>query len=131
MGAHLSNAHRRKASGRGVLLYKKEIIKEEKMVIVKTPGITVIAMYMNPEATAEKVVENILSAVEHTEQDERVILAGDFNCRIDKTNVKTELVVEALQEEGFTLINKPQLITYIAPNGTSAIDLVLFKRNGI
>jgi hypothetical protein len=106
MGAHLSNAHRRKASGRGVLLYKKEIIKEEKMVIVKTPGITVIAMYMNPEATAEKVVEKILSSVEHTEQDEG-ILAGDFNGRIDKTNVKTELAMETLQEEGFTLIKKP------------------------
>ena len=39
--------------------------------------------------------------------------------------------METLQEEGLTLINKPELITYIAPNGASAIDLVLFKGNGI
>ena len=35
----------------------KEIIKEENMVVVKTPEITLIAMYMNQQATAEKVVE--------------------------------------------------------------------------
>ena len=101
------------------------------MVIVKTPEITIIAMYINPQAKAEKVVEKILSVAEYTEQEERVILAGEFNCRIDKANVKTELVMETLQEEGFTLINMPQLITCITPNGTSAIDLVLFKGIGI
>ena len=64
------------------------------MVIVKTPEITIIAMYINPQATAEKVVEKILSAAEYTEQEERLILAGEFNCRIDTANVKTELMMD-------------------------------------
>ena len=39
--------------------------------------------------------------------------------------------METLRGEGFTLINKSQFITYLLPNGTSAIDLVLSKGNGI
>ena len=68
-----------------------------------------------------------MEAVTHTQDDNRIILAGDLNCRIDKPNVKTELILETMAEEGFILINKPDLKTYIAPNGTSTIDLVFCK----
>ena len=36
-----------------------------------------------------------------------------------------------MQEEGFTLVNNPELTTYIAPNGTSAIDLIFYRGEGI
>lgn len=64
-------------------------------------------------------------------EEKNVIIAGDFNCRIDKPNNKTSTMLDILQEEGFRLINKAEEITYIAYNGTSTIDLVFYRGKDI
>ena len=102
------------------------MLKEENLLVIKTDEITLIAIYMRPQATTEEIMEAIMSAIT-TADGGNMILAGDINCRIDKKNCKTEIIMEALEEEGFTLVNKRDMPTYIAHNGTSAIDLLLYK----
>ncbi|KAJ4426395.1 hypothetical protein ANN_27209 [Periplaneta americana] len=50
---------------------------------------------------------------------------------LDKPNNRTSLMMEFLQEEGFTLVNKKDNITYMAPNGASTIDLVFYRGKNI
>jgi hypothetical protein len=101
--------------------------KEENMVIIKTTSVTLIAMYITPGTPVENIIETISKATEETRKEKKVILAGDFNCRIDKYNTKTDILRETLEEEGFRLVNKKEVPTYIAPNGTSTIDLVFYR----
>lgn len=63
-----------------------------------------------------------------TAADQRAIIAGDLNARIDKPTTKTELILETLEGSGYNLVN---MKTYIAPNGTSTIDLVLYRGKDI
>jgi hypothetical protein len=60
--------------------------KEENMVIIKTSSVTLIAMYITLDTPIENIIETIYKATEEIRKDKNVILAGDFNCRIDKHN---------------------------------------------
>lgn len=102
----------------------KEITKEYNAAMVKTENLTIVGMYLKPETTEGDAVDSIMKVITEAKNERNVIIAGDFNGRIDKPDQKTEIILETMQEEGFTLINKPELTTYIAPNGSSAIDLV-------
>lgn len=106
------------------------IIKYEKTIIIRTADATIIGLYINPQTATEDAAGKVAEAIMQSTGDKRVILAGDLNCRIDKPNNKTELILDSLVEEGYTLINKPTLKTYIAPNGTSSIDLVFYRGEG-
>lgn len=101
--------------------------KGKNLVIVKTTIATIICIYIPPGTTTENTTEIISHAIEQTRNDENVILAGDFNCRIDKPSIKTEILINTLEEEGLRLINKKEMPTYVAPNGTSVIDLVFYR----
>ncbi|KAJ4428483.1 hypothetical protein ANN_24520 [Periplaneta americana] len=79
----------------------------------------------------EDEIERITEALTQMTADKRVILAGNLNARIEKPSTKTELILETLKGGGYSLINKPDLKTYIALNGTSTIDLVLFRGESI
>ena len=59
-----------------------------------------------------------------------IILAGDFNCRIDQFTNKSEFVLNFLQGEGLSLINDPQMKTYLCSNGSSTIDLIFTNMKG-
>ena len=100
--------------------------KGEDVLTVRTDNITVVAVYIRPQATTEEVIETIMASTADTSKDESIIIVGDINCRIDK-NTKTEIVLEMLSEEGYILANSKEVPTYIAHNGTSAIDLLLYK----
>lgn len=109
----------------------KEKHIEENTVILKTERVAIIGLYISPAQGIDDAIEQIIKAISWVKNEENVILAGDLNCRIDKPNHKTELVLELLQEEGFTLINNAKDVTYIAPNGTSTIDLVWYRGHSI
>lgn len=100
-------------------------------IILKFKFFTVVGLYIRPQATTDEVVESIFSALSLVELDPTIILAGDFNCRLDKPDRKASAIFQLLEEEGFELVNAASLMTYIAPNGTSAIDLVFFKGGNI
>ncbi|KAJ4426601.1 hypothetical protein ANN_26399 [Periplaneta americana] len=97
------------------------------MIIVKTTTITVIGLYIQPNVPVENVIDLVYKVIEQTRTDKNVILAGDLNCRLDKQNAKTHILLETLEEEGFRLENKKEIPTYIAHNGYSTIDLVFYK----
>ncbi|PSN42778.1 hypothetical protein C0J52_18131 [Blattella germanica] len=79
----------------------------------------------------EEAVEIIMNATVRVRGEENVIIAGDLNCQLDIPSSKTEIVLDALRDESFILINKKDLLMYIAPYGASAIDVVLVRGKGI
>ncbi|KAJ9575493.1 hypothetical protein L9F63_007643, partial [Diploptera punctata] len=103
------------------------ITKEENMIIVQTSTVTIIGIYIQPSAPIENIIDKISTAIEQTKADKNVILAGDFNCRLDKETAKTHILLETLEEEGFKIANTKDTPTYFAQNGHSTIDLVFFK----
>ena len=105
----------------------KETLREENVIIVKTTHIAVIGIYIAPDTAAEDVIDTVLRATACVKKEKNVLLAGDFNCRIDKPNTKSDLLLAMLVEEGFSLANSKDLYTYFAHNGASAIDLVFFR----
>ena len=100
---------------------------EVNSVVIVFSTLAVIAMYVNPTATAETLVGAILQALQHMSSGTPVILAGDFNCRRDKPDRKAIAVFDMLEEEGFKLVNKESIPTYICHNGSSVIDLVFYR----
>ena len=92
--------------------------------MVRTRLCTIICSYFQPELTAEDNIEELDEAMSKTSQSDKILLAGDLNCRIDIPSKKTNLVIEHLEEEGFHIINTASENTYVGPNGTSTINLV-------
>ncbi|PSN36637.1 hypothetical protein C0J52_22292 [Blattella germanica] len=103
---------------------------EENTVILKTNIITIIiGLYFNPKADIVDVIDSTIHAIRFTNPEEVVILAGNFNRRLDTNNQRSRILIDTLEEEGFRLINKPDQKTYYANNGSSTIDLVFLKGN--
>lgn len=102
-----------------------EILQNTKnILLVKTNACTVLNAYFNPEYKAEEIEEEINQALRKTNTTDNVIIMGDLNCRIDVPTQKTKTVINYIEEEGFTLVNKRENHTYLGPNGASTIDLV-------
>ena len=124
-------------SGGVSCIYKNKIwekiaeYKEDNMVHITTTYLEIIGLYIPPQTNIEDAIEKIASAVSRLDHKKPAILAGDINCRIDKPDKKTQEVTKLLQEEGFCLANRTDVMTYIAPNGCSCIDLVFKKGNEI
>jgi hypothetical protein len=97
--------------------------KEESIVIVTTDIVTIIGIYIKPQTTVEDTIETIMN-IGQIDPQETTILAADLNCRIDKPNINSKMVLSLMEEEGFKLINNKELITYVTCNGRSVIDLV-------
>lgn len=104
-----------------------ECRKETNTTIVKTTKLTLIGVYIPPNTATEEVIDTLLRTTSHVADQPNVILAGDINCRTDKASQKTDLVLEALEEEGYTLANDKTFKTYFAHNGASAIDQVFYR----
>ena len=76
---------------------------------MKTENLSIVGMYLNPETTTGDTVDSIMKAITEPKNERNVIIAGDFYGRIDKPNQKTEIILDTMQEEGSSLINKPYL----------------------
>lgn len=99
----------------------------ENTLICETDYLVIIAAYFKPNMTAIDIMDELGQTYIQYKQDKPIIIAGDLNCRLDSPNYKTKLVLEKLEEEGFTLLNNPKIPTYISHNGKSAIDIALTK----
>ena len=51
-----------------------------------------------------------------------LVFGGDFNCRLDKPNLRSQILLENMRIYGLT--NHEKVPTYIYHNGTSVIDLI-------
>ena len=105
------------------------IVENKNILLVQTKVAKIICVYFQPEISAEQIIDIINDALEYVDKDDAVILTGDLNCRVDKANQKSNLVINFLQAEGLDLINEPEEITYIAHNGSSTIDLCFINNN--
>ena len=105
----------------------EQIIRQENSMLVATPNINIIAAYFQPYANAVEIIDEIGTLLKQCDNNKPAIIGGDFNCRLDVGNYKTKLVIRTLEEEGFVLLNNPQIPTYICHNGKSTIDIALIR----
>ena len=87
---------------------------------------SVINCYYCPGTEVEDIVEDILREVDHTDTGKRVIVCGDFNCRIDIPNLdaRGDSLATGLATKGLALCSSPLPHTFVGMNGKSTIDLV-------
>ncbi|KAJ4444760.1 hypothetical protein ANN_06557 [Periplaneta americana] len=86
--------------------------KSPEMLIIRTRLCTIIGVYLHPNYKEEEIIDIISGGLAQSQQQELVIIAGDMNCRIDVRDHKAETVLQFLEEEGLTLINKASEKTY-------------------
>ena len=53
-----------------------------------------------------------MQAISNKDPTEPLMVAGDFNCRIDIPNNRGQTLTDAMEEEGFTLLNNAASKTY-------------------
>ena len=103
------------------------LLKEEDELVIKTRIATLVCLYYRPECSAINVVEGIQRALDVIKTNEKVILAGDLNCPVNKMNGKAKIVLDYLPREGLTLVNDGKVLAYICHNGGSDIDLTFVR----
>ena len=81
--------------------------------------------YFKPETPIDTILLNLRPFLEST-IDKPLLLAGDFNCRLDK-GVRGTQLSDDLLTLGLTCANTPHLYTYHCPKGQSTIDLIFVK----
>ena len=101
------------------------------LLVIKVKGLFIICAYFQPESTAQDIIESLLDVMTHIDHQKAVVLAGDFNCRVDKDDMKSKTVIQFLEEEGLVLINNRNSPTYICHNGSSTIDLIFINSQSI
>jgi hypothetical protein len=101
------------------------ILREGDLITVQTRIGAIITPYFNPDRPVVDIVDSLSKAINALQRKQKIILAGDFNCTIDKRRGKTDEVLEFLHMEGLVLRNQRNKWTYIAPNGGSTLDLML------
>lgn len=106
----------------GVLLNVKYL---NNFLILNFEEISVIACYLKPNIRASTVTDELLSTLKYVGNFKNLIFAGDFNCRLDKMDKKTEALLDFMEENDLTLVNNfPYSSTYVCSNGSSVIDLI-------
>ncbi|KAJ4425410.1 hypothetical protein ANN_28025 [Periplaneta americana] len=94
------------------------------VLMVKANLCTAIYVYFTPDMKQEDIIAEIGAALTKVPNSESLIQAGDLNTRIDSQSNKTSPVLDYLQEEGLSVVNKASDKTYYCYNGSSAIDLL-------
>jgi exonuclease III len=91
----------------------KQVHKNANVIIVDTKTLTIAGCYFQPGQSAQDIVGAIGEALQKIDHNKAMILAGDLNCCIDSSSIKTDLILNYLAEEGFTLTNKVNEKTYM------------------
>ena len=82
-----------------------------------------LTSYFQPCTKLEDISFDISEGLSRIDKEELTIIAGDFNCRLDRGERGTDLL-DILWELGFACVKSSQAPTYYCHNGRSAIDLV-------
>jgi hypothetical protein len=97
----------------------------EHLLILKFEYFTVIGAYFDPETSKIDMCEALLECFESLESIENVILAGDFNCRMDNGSQEGKDLLDITEWYKLKLANKSKSqLTYICEKGGSTIDLI-------
>jgi hypothetical protein len=97
------------------------------LLVIRTPSFQLIAMYCSTARGIDTLGDMLLDALAVVDLTKPVILAGDFNCRIDSAvpTDRTMALLTLLQDTGLWITNDPGIETFRAHTGSSAIDLFI------
>ena len=79
--------------------------REEEYIILETNRLTIIGMYVKPLTPIEDIVTTIMTVLTKTTPAGKMIIAGNFNYRMDIDDLRSKELLQLMTEEGFTLIN--------------------------
>ena len=101
------------------------IFRSQHVLIVKVKNckMNFLTSYFQPCTKLEDISFDISEGLSRIDKEELTIIAGDFNCRLDRGERGTDLL-DILWELGFACVKNSQAPTYYCHNGRSAIDLV-------
>ena len=101
------------------------IFRSQHVLIVKVKNckMNFLVSYFQPCTKLYHVIFDISERLSRINKEEFTIIAGDFNCRLDRGERGTDLL-DILWELGFACLNSSQAPTYYCHKGRSAIDLV-------
>jgi hypothetical protein len=94
-------------------------------LIVLLDSLALVAAYFSPAMTVELFIESLADIIALVPSGMSVLLAGDFNCRIDTPvpTPKTSCFLNYLNEVGLWLCSAPRPLTFSSHQGSSTIDL--------
>ena len=94
------------------------------MLCLRTRVLAIVACYYPPNRDVSDILDDLADGIAKLSNcGTPIVIAGDFNCRIDSGTRGYELS-SALSGIGFTCHNDPAHHTYISKQGVSTIDLV-------
>ena len=83
------------------------------ILAIETKTLNIIGTYFQPNHSAQDIIEKMADMLKNIKQHIGTIVAGDFNCHIDKEELKSRTVIDYMEGERFVLENDPQDHTYI------------------
>ena len=96
---------------------------------VRIGRVLFVALYFTPDTQVADIILKLSEINSQRNKGEPALLCGDFNCRIDdgQGRQRGEDLEEALSDMEYQLLNDNSH-TYIAPNGSSTIDLAFLAQ---
>jgi hypothetical protein len=99
----------------------------ENSVILNFTNLSLVASYFEPMMTGNDVWVELTETLQFVQNHERVIFAGDYNCRLDQKYDKRETIQEFVEYNDLRIINStPLQPTYATDDGKkSVVDLIM------
>jgi hypothetical protein len=97
----------------------------ENYLVVELDSVLIVAAYFSPAMDTLVFIEKLADIIASLPSDRHILLAGDFNCRIDKVPhpERTALFIDLINSSGLRLCSQPSPFTFEADQGASTIDL--------
>jgi hypothetical protein len=123
------SARGRPKSGIAVLvkphLQPTMLTKSAYHVSVNTHNATVLCFYFPPTHDPDDRLLRSHAEISNAFGIRRhIIVAGDFNCRVDEFGGAGDNLINSMAARGLALVNNREETTYVSPNGRSVIDLI-------
>jgi hypothetical protein len=98
----------------------------DNFVIVRVMGVFLVGTYIRPNTSINEMIDILAGILSLIPDGAQVILAGDFNARIDLPihPPKTLAFMNFLNERGLRICSHPTPKTFEAVQGSSTIDLI-------
>jgi hypothetical protein len=95
-------------------------------VIVASPGLCIIGAYFSPTVPTAEMLDRLGEMLTLVPAEVPVLLAGDFNARIDMVPwpLRSIGLMDCMATNGLWLCSEPSPFTYESHQGSSTVDLV-------
>ena len=104
-----------------------EVYGNENMLCVSVTLLTIVVCYYPLNTCVDDILLDICQFLDTVPTCAKILLGGDFNCRIDGDHRRGEILCKNLQFAGLNCINSPENCTYYSHNGSSTTDLFFAK----